>query len=169
MGIPCYVIFSKQSGYLFIYLFIYLFLYLSKFIPESHIGGSSADIADWVLRRWPFKIRCLICSGVAVTFFKDRKTMLVGCIGSQIGRASVGRRTGVDRWFFKSADSLKLAGNLLIMGHTSVYFEGHHAMVCPFQSVDRCPADAHDVRAGTARLPVGASKIEKIGRASENF
>ena len=87
----------------------------------------------------------------------------------QIGRASVGRRTGVDRWFFKSADSLKLAGNLLIMGHTSVYFEGHRAMVCPFQSVDRCPADAHDVRAGTARLPVDVSSIEKIGRASENF
>ena len=66
MGIPCYVIFSKQSGY-----FFYFFLYLSKFIPESHIGGSSAD--------------------------------------------------------------------------------------------------AHDVRAGTARLPVDASMIEKIRRASENF
>ena len=79
----------------------------------------------------------------------------------QIGRASVGHRTGVDRWFFKSADSLKLTGNLLIMEHTSVYFKGHRAMVCPFQSVDRCPADAHDVRAGTARLPVDASRIEK--------
>ena len=36
------------------------------------------------------------------------------------------------------------------------------------QSVDRCPADAHDVRAGIARLPVDASRIEKIGRASES-
>ena len=71
--------------------------------------------------------------------------------------------------FFKSADSLKLAGNLLIIERTSAYFEGHRSMVCPFQFVDRCPADAHDVRAGTARLPVDASRTEKIGRASENF
>ena len=67
-------------------------------------------------------------------------------------------------YIFKSADSLKSAGNLLIIGR-----EGHRSMVCPFQSVDRCPADAHDVRAGTARLPFDASRIEKIGRASENI
>ena len=70
---------------------------------------------------------------------------------------------------FKSADSLKLASNLLIIGRTSADYEGYRSMVCPFQSVDRCRADAHDVRAGTARIPVDASRIETIGRASENF
>ena len=84
----------------------------------------------------------------------------------QIGRASVGLASIDD--FFKLADPLKLAGNSLIIGRTSADFEGHRSMVCPFQSVDRCSADAHDVRAGTARLPVDASRIEKIGQASEN-
>ena len=33
--------------------------------------------------------------------------------------------------------------------------------------MDRYPADVHDVRTGIARLPVNASTLDKIGRASK--
>ena len=81
------------------FLFIYfLFLYLSKFIPESHIGGSSADIPH--LSSTPMAIQnktILNCSGVAVTFFKDRKTMLVGCAAKSIGSQSCTNRSRICR------------------------------------------------------------------------
>ena len=118
------------------------YIYLSIFIPESHIERSSADIADWVLHQWPFKIgQCLICSGVAVTLFKDRKTMLVGCGEinrqlimyksvahlSDVGLASINdfliRRT---LWNWPAI--------CLSTDYVSADFEGHHSMVCLFQS-----------------------------------
>ena len=86
--------------------------------------------------------------------------MLVGCAKSVAHLSDVG---------LASIDDFLSRPTLLIIGRTSADFEGRRSMVCPFQSFDRCPADAHDVRAGTARLPVDVSRIEQIGRASENF
>ena len=56
---------------------------------KSHIGRSPADPVDWVLHRSSCIIgRVLIGSGVAVTHFKDGKTMLVGCAATSIGSQS---------------------------------------------------------------------------------
>ena len=111
--------------------------------------------------------------------------LLVGCAASSIGsqscanRPDVGLESGDDLWsrptlcnrsaVCRSSD----ARRPIIARSSADDYRGHRPI--PYwlggassrQSVDRCPVDVHDGRAGITRLPADGSMIEKIGRVSE--
>ena len=147
---------------------------ITLLISKSHIERFPADIADWVLHRWPCILgRRLIGSGVVVTHFKNGKTMLIACASilhkwctQSCARCPADNRPEIER-------SPEDARPIII--RWSEDYPRHRpipqlAWRYP-QSADRRPMPGwvHDVRAVIARIHVDDSMTGKNGRASEKI
>ena len=128
---------------------------------------------------------------MAVTHFKDGKTMLFGCAATTVGSQSCTNRPDICRTSGWRRAMTFAVGRLFVIGRQSAVYrtsagrflrtqhDGLPTIIGRFnswpggapsrQSVDRCLVAVHDVRTGITRLPVDDSMIKKIGRASEIF
>ena len=173
------IVFVKCSWFYYPIFYVSITKHIQPLVKWAfvipHIGRSPADIADWVIHRWPcILVRFLIGSGVADTHFKNGKTMLVECVATSVGsqsctnRLGMGRLPEIGRSLADDRPIIVRWSDGTIIGDIGLFLSWLGDAPSR-QTVDQCPADVHDVRAGIARLPVDASTIEKIGSASEMF